>query len=407
MYANKFRLLIFSLVCPLLLLAARGSGQSARIVPRSLQLETVGRQHGQSPQAENRKWILTSTASSTLDLRTGSAAVYDASTNSMILFGGFLYGDAANDVKSLNNANGLDSSDWVTIIPDGAPGAPAPRTSHTAVYDSANSRMIVFGGCSFTGLICTTLLNDVWVLSNANGVAAAPAWTQLSPAGRPPAGRWGHVAAYDPATNRMIVFGGEDQSGTPLSDAWLLSNANGLGGTPAWTQLTPSGGPPTGVDFGSAVYDAANNVLVEFAGVSQNGALTNSVWALSHASGSGGTPAWTQLIANGSSASPAKRWGQIAVYDNANNRMIIFGGASASTKAVPELNDVWVLANANGLSGTPKWTRLAIGGSKPSPRVDDVGFYDSSSNRLVIHGGGSSDGGFFSPWILTGANGLP
>jgi hypothetical protein len=333
--------------------------------------------------------------------------VYDAPTNSLIMFGGDLYADTSNDLKLLSNANGIGTSDWVTVIPDGAPNSPPARAFQTAGYDAANSRMIVFGGCTGAKQSCSTYVNEVWVLANANGLSGSPMWAQLAPAGTPPVPRIGQTTAYDPTTNSLIVFGGQDSLGSELSDTWVLTNANGMGGQPAWTQLVPSGGPPTGQDFGTTVYDAADNVLIEFGGLSQSASATNSVWTLSHANGSGGPPVWTNLIRNGAGGSIGKRYGQIAAYDGANNRMIVFGGDSDNSRAISELNDVWVLSNANGLSGTAKWSKLSISGSKPSPRVLCLGAYDSADNRLIIHGGISSDGGFFSPWVLTDANGLP
>src|SRR6266446_6878918 len=176
---------------------------------------------------------------------TGHSAVYDQATNTMIVFGGFAIASIFGDTNAVvlyapANGDGLYS----TLIANGTAGSPAARDSHTAVYDSANNRMIVFGGEIFSS---GTLLNDVWVLSNANGQGGTATWTQLSPSGTPPRARELHTAVYDPATNVMTVFGGFGSNGLGLSDVWVLSHANGLGGTPAWTQLSPSGSPPLGV----------------------------------------------------------------------------------------------------------------------------------------------------------------
>ncbi len=342
-----------------------------------------------------------------LSERDGGAAVYDAPTNTFIVFSGADYEQVPNDVLSLSNANGIGTPTWTTVIPNGAPGSPVERAGHTGVYDSANSRMIVFGGCSFTGDLCTNFLNDVWVLTDANGVSGAPTWVQLTPAGTPPAPRWSQAAAYDPVNNRMIIYGGDNQD-VVFSDTWVLSNANGLGGNPTWTLLMPSGGPPEGQDVSAVAYDATNNVLIEFAGVMQDfSGDTNSVWTLSNANGLGGAPAWKNLIANGKSGSPPKRDGFVSAYDSANNRLIVFGGNANTPSGFPQLNDAWVLANANGLSGTPKWTKLNPSGTKPGGRTGAMGDYDSANNRLIINGGGSWDADFFSTWVLTGANGLP
>ena len=83
--------------------------------------------------------------------------------------------------------------------------------------------------------------------------ASGPIWTQLSPAqntngGSPaPAQRLLQSTAYDPTTNSMIAFGGATQDFGNFgvyNDAWVLTHADGTGGTPAWVQLTPSGAPP-------------------------------------------------------------------------------------------------------------------------------------------------------------------
>jgi len=340
------------------------------------------------------------------DEHLANAAVYDTATNQLIAFGGASFSAVPNDVVSLSNANGIGTPDWTTVIPAGANGSPSGRTFLTAVYDETNSRMIVFGGCAFTGDVCTTL-NDVWVLTNANGVSGTPTWIQLNPSGVPPAPRWGHAAAYDAVNNRMIVFGGDDLS-VIFSDTWVLSHANGLGGTPTWTQLSPTGGLPEGQDSATVVYDAADNELIAFGGTMQGFAVdSNSVWTLSNANGLSGAPVWKKIIANGAAGSPPKRDGHVAVYDSTNNRMVIFGGNANTATGFPQHNDTWVLANANGLTGTPQWTRILALGPIPAGRTSPVGAYDAANNRLMIYSGVSWDGDFFSSWVLTGANGLP
>src|SRR5208283_1103811 len=105
--------------------------------------------------------------------------------------------------------------------------------------------------------------NDTWILTNANGVGGTPAWTQLNPTGSLPPARLFHQSVYDPVSNNMILFGGNNCfGGDPadfFNDVWVLTNANGLGGAPAWMQLTPSGALPPSRENFSAVYDATAN----------------------------------------------------------------------------------------------------------------------------------------------------
>src|SRR5712672_1127025 len=122
---------------------------------------------------------------------------------------------------------------------------PPPRFSPAGFVDITNNRMTIFGGQQSTN---GTNGNDVWVLTNANAATHTALWTVLIPngaAGSPPV-RWGASSVYDSANNRMVVFGGCNGGCLPtLNDVWVLTNANGLGGTQAWIQLLPIGTPPT------------------------------------------------------------------------------------------------------------------------------------------------------------------
>jgi hypothetical protein len=114
----------------------------------------------------------------------------------------------------------------------------------------------------------------------------------------------------------------------------------------SWTQLSPSGTPPIARTGTSGVYDSASDRMIVFGGRDGSGNNRNDVWVLTHANGEGGTGQWIRLIANGAAGSPPARSGHSAVYDSTNNRMIIFGGCA--DYCAPVLNDVWVLTNANG-----------------------------------------------------------
>jgi pimeloyl-ACP methyl ester carboxylesterase len=132
-------------------------------------------------------------------------------------------------------------------------------------------RMVVFGGYSYDYDGLTYSLNDVWALS----LAGTPAWTELSPSDGVP-GRYAHSAIYDPARDRMVVFGGSffDNIGPVrdrmaarqigyFNDVWALS----LTGTAAWTELAPSTQPPARSGH-SAIYDPVRDRMVVFNGSS-------------------------------------------------------------------------------------------------------------------------------------------
>jgi hypothetical protein len=278
---------------------------------------------------------------------------------------------------------------WDQLSPTGGP--PDARSGHASAYDAGNNRMIVFAGLSNSGP-----LNDVWVLTDANGTGGTAAWSQLAPSGGPPAARQGHSASYDPVTNTLIVFGGDDASSTTpvlFDDVWALSNANGLGGSPAWTQLAPTGTPGARTQH-SAAYSSASNRLIVFGGDLASGsclAAANDVWVLTRANGSGGSPAWSPSAPSG--APPEARRLHSAVYDAAGNRMTVFGGDNPCSSLH---SDAWVLTAADGSSGTPAWALLGLSNNPPPVRRGHTGIYDASVNRMTVFGGQGSDGSTLS-----------
>jgi galactose oxidase-like protein len=324
--------------------------------------------------------------------------VYDTATNQMIVFGGTdRLGSNFNDLWALSLG---PSPQWTLLSPGGT--VPSPRVGHKTVYDGTNARMVLFGG----GLGQTSpCANDVWVLSNANGVGGTPTWTQLSPSGPAPAGRFVSSAVYDAASNRMTIFGGNDCFSGFYNDVWVLSNANGLGGTPAWTQLTPTGTPPSQSGYQAAVYDPGSNRMIVWGTLQNPGtfSIDQHVWVLTNANGLGGTPTWIQLAPAGSAIPDLGSLG--AVYDVLSNRMTAFGGGNASGDS----NGVWVLANANGLGGTPTWIQLTPSGTLPAPRDAMAVVYDAASNRMTIFAGYSdtipAPNVLNDAWVLTNANG--
>ena len=221
--------------------------------------------------------------------RAGHSAVADSATNLMITFGGHLafFGTDHNDTRILANANGTASpSTWTTLATSGGP--PGIRDEQSAIYDTTNNRMTIFAGHQSISTCCPYVIsdyNDAWVLSNANGQSGTPTWTQLSPLGSLPGVRSSHSAVYDPANNRMIVFGGSQwnqaaQTSNPLGDLWQLTHANGLGGTPEWSQLSQSGAVPGPRFYHTAAFDGVNQRMIILGGRDQNDVPSNRVWVL-------------------------------------------------------------------------------------------------------------------------------
>ena len=288
---------------------------------------------------------------SDLSTREYHGMVYDPVRGRMLVIGG--HPQFLNDVWALP-LGGIPA--WHQVYPGGTP--PSPRFAHSVIYQPGRDRVILFGG--FDG----SFRNDVWALS----LSGTPSWTPVTAAGTPPAGRWAHVAIYDPAGERMIVFGGYDGSAA-RNDVWELS----LGAAPAWTRLDPAGRTPAARTNLDGAYDAAGNRLIVFGGFdTATQRFFGDTWALSLSR----NPVWVELHPGGTP--PAPRRDHSAVYDAARRRLVVFGGFDLG------LQD---RSYALTLGAAPSWSEIGVAGSRPSARKGHRAIYDAANDRMLVCGG--------------------
>lgn len=293
---------------------------------------------------------------------TGSTAVYDSRRHRVIVFAGFtrgcLCGSSNRDVWSLDLGASPKWTQLSPVLPIGMP-PPSVRWEHVAVYDSLADRMIVFGGDSQSG--CTsTYLSDVWALSMDSTLT----WTPLSPSGGPSA-RAQMAGVLDLARHRLVFFGG-----VGFSETWSLS----LTGGTSWTQIATSGPVPSNTQWGSATYDIAGDRLVY-----QSGYQTSAL--------SLGTGMWSTL--DQAPPIPAARGQFASIVDPVRRRYLVFGGYDGSTLR----NDVWALS----LDSPWQWQQLFPTGFPPSQRRDLVAIYDPKGDQMVLFGG---NGNLQDTWVL-------
>ncbi len=256
----------------------------------------------------------------------------------------------------------------------GTPWSPLPppaRWVHSTIYDPIRDRLIVFGGQGYSGSS-----NEVWALA----LSGIPRWTRLLPSGPEPPPRGFHTAIYDSVRDRMIVFGGDD--GAPRNDVWALS----FDGNPTWSQLAPTGTPPSPRAWHVAVVDRARNRMIVHGGVA-GGTRFADTWALSL----GATPAWTLLATAGSAPARSSHCGR---YDAAGDRLVVFSGLDGAGAA---RGDVWALT----LGATPTWSTLAPSGTPPSARYGASARYDALRGRALFFGGGTGAPNTNETWALS------
>jgi hypothetical protein len=264
------------------------------------------------------------------------------------LFGGRAAGKPLNDFWAFDRS----ANAWNKLT-----GGPAARFGHSAAF--IDGHVVVFGGQGGPN----AFFNDTWAFDPVHGT-----WTQLKPAGGPPAPRYGaggakigtsltishgftdtgrfddtwalsarwtnvspksgprpikrclHRAVYLPDFGRMLLFGGQTDGRPFLSDTWLYNPTK-----QEWSQ--GGGNAPTARNLYALAGTAKTAYL--FGGATAEGA-SNELWSFD-ASG------WKKLKAAGT-APPARSGVEGAIV--AGPSMLVFGGAGKSA----ELADLWELS---------------------------------------------------------------
>lgn len=251
-------------------------------------------------------------------------------------------------------------AEWVPIwLAD-----PTGRENPAGVVDPVRDRFLFFGG--YDG----QYENDTWALS----LGESPSWTRLEPEGDPPPPRDRHSMIYDPAGDRLIVFGGWDGAQT-FDDVWALE----LAGGGRWVRLQPQGDGPPPRAVHAAVYDSRRHRMLVQGGTLDYQSWYADLWSLSL----DGDGSWEQLFPGG--MVPAARGFHVAAYDSVGDRLVTYGGMTS-------LSSTYRLIHALALGGPLSWIRWTpeLFTGAPDP-VGGVMITDPERRQLVVHRGGSGE----------------
>ncbi len=248
-------------------------------------------------------WSEIVTVGATPAARKGHTLVYDPNTRKAILFGGSDFATTFGDTWAFDPSTG----DWTELEPSG--GAPSAREYHRMVYDPVQQKLIMFGGSDISAL------NDTWAFD-----PVASTWTELHPTGETPPVRDEHAMIYDPDSHRVILFGGwSTDEGALLNDTWAYDPAANT-----WTRLSPLGSQPPKRAGHGLVYEPASHRVILFGGFGgaseATGANLNDLWAYDLT-----VSTWTELTPAG--ALPVARQGQAMVLDSGTGDLIVHGGS--------------------------------------------------------------------------------
>ena len=237
-------------------------------------------------------------------------AVYDSQSEELIAFG-----------PENTRVYDLRTRTWDKVNPAEEP--PPFRFWYDLAYDSQSDRIILFGG-NGDG----PDLQDTWAYDYETNT-----WTEMTPAASPK-GRWGHAMAYDAESDRVILWGANEIEAKPMSEeekatVWAYDYESNT-----WTAIRSTGGPSYR-SFHTMVYHPGTDRIILFGGHSLRDVnFSDETWAYDY-----NTNTWTQLTpAN----HPSGRRLHSMVYDEAADKMVLFGGI-AGTWLKEEINDeLWI-----------------------------------------------------------------
>ncbi|MEL6338378.1 MAG: hypothetical protein AAFQ65_00560 [Myxococcota bacterium] len=293
-----------------------------------------------------------------------------------------------------------DGSTWIALT-EGEPDYPPSRDRMVSIYHDGLGRFLMFGGFALG-----EPLNDFWMWSGAS-------WLEATSFG--PSARFRSSATYDPAQDRLYLFGGldpdnvcnpKDATTSHCGDLWSWDVANG------WVDRTPA--QPSDPEPRSApavAFDTNRNRLVLYGGAGcAVGVCTNATCGETWEFDPEGS--WTRMT---STNNPPALSRHAMVYDEARERVVLFGGvtdanpgsAPCGTDGVSNETWEWGLHGATvcGSISTPCWQRATVVGDQPAERASHSLAYDSLRRRVVLFGGQTDDVNerFGDTWEWNGA----
>ncbi len=263
---------------------------------------------------------------------------------------------------------GRSASGWKRLD---AANPPPARFDHTLTLDAAGNKLVLFGGRDGS-----KTLGDTWVFDLASNT-----WREVKASPSPEA-RFGHSAAFDPKSKRVLIFAG--QAGGFFNDVWAFDAAK-----ETWQKLETKGAAPAQRYGSSAIVDTRTNQLIITHGFASG--RFDDTFALDLA-----TSTWSAIAPR--DVVPLKRCLHEAVYDAKADRMILFGGCSSGFGPCPQ-GDLWSL-DVNDKD----WNEVSPRGIKPSPRSNPA-LAGDDKGRMILFGGLTKDGPSAEVWSFDVASG--
>lgn len=245
-------------------------------------------------------------------LRSNCYLTFDSSRQRVLMYGG---------TSAATGAFLQDMWEWDGAVWQQRPGSnfPPARSSAGFTFDRTRNVAVLFGGLKLNPAART---DETW---EWNGTT----WTQATPAVRPSVREY-PVLAFDPTTQRVLMYGGENVAQSQLfqfNDTWTW---NGV----TWQQQFPST-PPFLRRLPVMVSDLARSRVMLYGG-NQFDFMT---WEWDGAQ-------WQARAI----ASPGPLEQHVATYDSQRREVLVFGGVTWPNSTF--ISNLWRYGTANGATAT-------------------------------------------------------
>ena len=220
-------------------------------------------------------------------------------------------------------------------------------------------------------------------LIQSNITQSSTDWVEMNPAVSPPARyhHWGHTA-YDSESDIIILFSGDSGPYQKIfNDTWAY-NYN----TNTWTNITTPESKIVARLGAEMAYDSESDRIIVFGGwkwepshsIYQDKTDVGETWSYDYNNNT-----WTNHTTENS---PPFRGACSMSYDEANDRMIMFGGFDSEMyfgpdDTMPFYNDTWAYDY-----NTNTWTNMRPSVCPPS-LGNHQSVFDSESNKTILFGG--------------------
>jgi len=245
-------------------------------------------------------------------------------------------------------------------VPLKAKNSPSARAASAMAYDPVSQKIILFGGFDYANY-----LSETWVFDGAT-------WTKVNTP-TAPSGRAASNMAYDKVSKKLVLFGGYDGN-RYLNETWLWDGA-----VMQWTQVHPKASP-----HGSTAPAVFTDP--KFGTVTTYGGFDGRFY---------GIETWRWRNGNWHKMrpldSPTGRGAMVSAYDPVRKNVVIFAGLAAINPY-----NTWTWDGTN-------WTRQEPS-ALPPYRYFGGAAYDPNFDSVICFGGGLSGADLNDTWAWTGSD---